>query len=59
MGQVRPTGPDTPFHRPHQPQSKTLHYWKLSQAEGVEVAVLEETEEGPPNLSPRSQRPKV
>lgn len=29
---------------------KTLHYWKPSQAEGVEVAVLEEATRGQPNL---------
>lgn len=51
MGQ---TGPQ----RPIQPApEKTLHYWKPSQAEGVEVVMLQETSQGPPNLGLRGQQP--
>ena len=55
--QVGQRGPDTPSHQRHQPPNKTLHYWKPSQAEGVEVAMWQETVQGQPGLSPRSQQP--
>lgn len=51
-GTGRPPAPPPP-----PAPEKTLHYWKPGQAEGVEVAVLEETSQGQPNLGPRGQQP--
>lgn len=45
-------GPQCPSPLAPPAPEKTLHYWKPSQAEGVEVAVREETSQGQPNLGP-------
>lgn len=53
-GTGRPLRPISPA--PRAPE-KTLYYWNPGQAEGVEVAMLEETAQGQPNLCPRGQQP--
>lgn len=51
-GTGRPQCPTPPAPSAPLAPEKTLHYWKPSQAEGVEVALLKETAQGQPNLSP-------
>lgn len=53
MQRVGQRGPQCPIQPAPQ---KTLHYWKPSQAEGLEVVVLQEASQGQPNLGLRGQQ---